>query len=53
VYGTVIVDRGTLGKRFSLSGVQAGECLSFLRANPHPSDTDVRAACPGELSPAK
>jgi hypothetical protein len=53
VYGTVIVDRATGGQRFSLSGVQAGECLSFLRANPNPSDADVRAACPGRVSPAK
>jgi hypothetical protein len=53
VYGTVIVDRATRGKRFSLSGVQAGECLSFLKANPNPSDADVRAACPGRRGPGK
>jgi hypothetical protein len=53
VYGTLIVDRATRGKRFSLSGVQAGECLSFLKANPNPSDADVRAACPGRLGPGK
>jgi hypothetical protein len=53
VYGTVIVDRATRGKRFSLSGVQAGECLSFLKANPNPSDADVRAACPGRTTPGK
>jgi hypothetical protein len=52
-YGFLIVDRATRGKRFTLSGVQAGECLSFLKTNPNPSDTDVRAACPGRRSPGK
>jgi hypothetical protein len=52
-YGTQIIDRATRGKRFSLSGVQAGECRSFLKANPHPSGADVRAACPGRHSPGK
>jgi hypothetical protein len=46
--GLRISDRATHGKRFSLAGVQAGECLSFLRANPDASERDVRAACPGE-----
>jgi len=45
--GLLIYDRATHGKRFSLSGLQAGECLSFLRANPGASKRDVRAACPG------
>jgi hypothetical protein len=46
--GTVIRDRATHGKRFFLSGIQAGECLSFLKANPRAAAKDVRAACPGE-----
>jgi hypothetical protein len=46
--GNVIRDRATGGKRFFLSGIQAGECLSFLNANPRASAKDVRAACPGE-----
>jgi hypothetical protein len=46
--GTVIRDRATDGKRFFLSGMQAGECLSYLRANPAAAAKDVRAACPGE-----
>jgi hypothetical protein len=45
--GLLIYDRATHGKRFSVSGLQAGECLSFLRANPGASKRDVRAACPG------
>jgi hypothetical protein len=52
-YGFLIVDRATHGRRFSLSGAQAGECLSFLKANRNPSDADVHAACPGRLKPAK
>lgn len=47
-YGIVIYDRETQGRRFTLSGVQASECLSFLHANPGASERDVRAACPGE-----
>jgi hypothetical protein len=47
--GNVIRDRATGGKRFFLSGIQAGECLSFLRANPGAAGKDVRAACPGEV----
>lgn len=47
-YGVVIYDRETQGRRFTLSGFQAGECLNFLRANPRASEHDVRAACPGE-----
>jgi hypothetical protein len=46
----VIHDRATKGRRFYLEGVQAGECLSFLKANPTPSATDVRAACPGTVT---
>jgi hypothetical protein len=46
--GTVIRDRATGGKRFFLSGIQAGECLSFLKANPGAAAKDVRAACPGQ-----
>jgi hypothetical protein len=46
--GIVIRDRATRGKRFFLSGTQAGECLSYLRANPGAPAKDVRAACPGE-----
>ena len=44
----MIRDRATRGKRFFLSGMQAGECLSYLKANPGASAKDVRAACPGE-----
>jgi hypothetical protein len=47
-YGLLIYDRATQGKRFALSGAQAGECLSFIRANPGASKRDLRAACPGE-----
>ena len=50
-YGVVIVDQATRGKHFSLSGEQAGECLSFLKANPSPSRTDLLAACPGHVGP--
>jgi photosystem II stability/assembly factor-like uncharacterized protein len=46
--GVVIRDRATRGKRFFLTGMQAGECLSYLKANPGASAKDVRAACPGE-----
>ena len=46
--GLVIRDRATHGRRFYLSGAQAGECLNFLAANPAASPRDVRAACPGE-----
>jgi hypothetical protein len=46
--GIVIRDRATHGKRFLLTGIQAGECLSYLRANPSAPAKDVRAACPGE-----
>jgi hypothetical protein len=46
--GIVIRDRATRGKRFFLTGIQAGECLSYLKANPNASVSDVRAACPGE-----
>jgi hypothetical protein len=47
-YGVLIYDRETQGRRFSLSGVQAAECLNFLRANPRAALRDVQAACPGE-----
>jgi hypothetical protein len=46
--GITIRDRSTHGKRFFLAGFQAGECLSYLKANPNASESDVRAACPGE-----
>jgi hypothetical protein len=46
--GIVLRDQTTHGKRFFLSSLQAGECLSFLRANPSAAESDVRAACPGE-----
>jgi hypothetical protein len=49
-YGTVIIDRATHGKQFSLAGFQAGECLSYVKANLNPSAADVRAACPGQHS---
>jgi hypothetical protein len=45
--GLVIVDQVTNGNRFYLRSEQAGECLSYLRANPAPSASDFRAACPG------
>jgi hypothetical protein len=50
--GIVIRDRATRGKRFLLTGMQAGECLSYLKANPKASESDVRAACPGEAAVA-
>ena len=46
--GIVIRDGRTHGKRFFLSGIQAGECLSYLKANPGAPARDLRAACPGE-----
>jgi hypothetical protein len=46
--GIVLRDQATHGKRFFLSAIQAGECLSYLKANPNASESDVRAACPGE-----
>jgi hypothetical protein len=45
--GTVIRDRATHGKRFLLTGIQASECLSYLKANPAAAARDLRAACPG------
>jgi hypothetical protein len=42
--GTAIRDRATHGNRFFLSGIQAGECLSYLKANPGAPARDVRAA---------
>jgi hypothetical protein len=45
--GMFILDRTTHGKRFYLYGIQARECLSFVKANPNPSRADFRAACPG------
>jgi hypothetical protein len=51
--GIVIRDRATHGKRFFLSGMQAGECLSYLKANPGALAKDVRAACPGEAAVAQ
>jgi hypothetical protein len=50
--GLVIRDRTTRGRRFFLTGIQAGECLSYLRANPAASAKDVRVACPGETAVA-
>lgn len=44
--GLVVVDRETGGRRLRLSGIQAGECLSYLKANPSASPSSVRAACP-------
>jgi hypothetical protein len=46
--GIVLRDQATHGKHFFLSAMQAGECLSYLKANPSASERDVRAACPGE-----
>jgi hypothetical protein len=46
--GIVIRDKRTGGSRFFLAGIQAGECLDFLRANPQPSQEAFAAACPGE-----
>jgi hypothetical protein len=51
--GTVIRDGATHGKRFLLTGIQASECLSYLKANPAAPVTDVRAACPGEVAVGK
>ena len=48
----VIHDRATNGRRFYLAGIQASECLSFLKANRQPSKRDVRAACPGAIGSA-
>jgi hypothetical protein len=45
--GLVIVDQETSGNRFYLRSEQAGECLSYVRANPAPSASDFSAACPG------
>ncbi|HEX6507699.1 MAG TPA: hypothetical protein VF221_08725 [Chloroflexota bacterium] len=47
--GLVISDRATHGRRFALSGMQAGECMSYLKANPTAAEADVRAACPGRV----
>jgi len=47
-YGKVIVDQATGGKQFALAGIQAGECLRYIKANPNPSAADIRAACPGQ-----
>jgi hypothetical protein len=46
--GTVIRDRATHGRRFLLTGIQASECLSYVKANPASPARDVRAACPGK-----
>jgi hypothetical protein len=46
--GIVIRDKRTGGTRFFLVGVEAGECLDFLRANPEPTREAFAAACPGE-----
>jgi hypothetical protein len=51
--GTVIRDGATHGKRFVLTGIQASECLSYLKANPGARQRDVRAACPGEVVVAR
>jgi hypothetical protein len=48
----VIRDQSTHGRRFYIEGIQASECLSFLKANPEPSERDVRAACPGAIASA-
>jgi hypothetical protein len=50
--GLVVVDRATNGRRLRLTGIQAGECLGYLRANPRASAASVRAACPLEHEPA-
>lgn len=44
--GLVVVDRATGGRRLRLSGMQAGECLSYLEANPAAPPSAIRAACP-------
>jgi hypothetical protein len=46
--GLAIRDRATARWPLFLSGIQAGACLSFLKANPKPSRKGMRAACPGE-----
>jgi hypothetical protein len=46
-FGLVVADQETNGNRFYLRSMQAGECLSYVRANPAPSASDFRAACPG------
>jgi hypothetical protein len=46
-HGIVIRDKASHGGRFVLSGQAAGECLSFLEANPEPSRQDLESACPG------
>jgi hypothetical protein len=46
-HGIVIRDKATHGSRFALSGEAAGECLSFLEANPEPSRQALESACPG------
>jgi hypothetical protein len=51
--GTVIRDRATDGRRFFLAGVQASECLSYLKANPTAAARDARAACPGDVVAAE
>jgi hypothetical protein len=44
--GIAILDRATGGRRYAVSGFQAGECLSFLLANAQPSRASIRDACP-------
>jgi len=44
--GLVVVDRATGGRLIHLPGIQAGECLSYLKANPSASPSSARAACP-------
>jgi hypothetical protein len=46
-HGIVIRDKATHGSRFFLSDIAAGECLSFLEANPEPSRQALESACPG------
>jgi hypothetical protein len=48
----LIVDRGTGGRRFFLSGLAAGECLSFIKANPSAAATSLAAACPNTIEHA-
>jgi predicted extracellular nuclease len=47
--GIVIRDKATGGSRFFLSDEEAGECLSFLDANPNPSRKSMEAACSGQV----
>jgi hypothetical protein len=47
--GVVIRDKATGGSRFFLSDEEAGECLSFLDANPNPSRNSMEAACSGQV----